>query len=130
MSAVASIDLGDGLSHIATALRVPVLIAAVLILVLCALEVGRFAVEWWRRWRNRRFDLREVVARAAAEPSQATHYARFARSQITARAVLAIGAPSAERGLATERALVDYSSPSNAASTAPACSSAPGRRSG
>ena len=39
----ASIDLGDGLSHIATALRVPVLIAAVVILVLCALECGRFA---------------------------------------------------------------------------------------
>jgi biopolymer transport protein ExbB/TolQ len=105
----ASIDLGDGLSHIATALRVPVLIAAVAILVLCALECGRFAVEWWRRWRNRQFDLRQVVARAVAEPSQAAHYARFTRSPITARAVLAIAAaPPAERGAATERALVDY----------------------
>jgi biopolymer transport protein ExbB/TolQ len=105
----ASIDLGDGLSHIATALRVPVLIAAVVILVLCALEVGRFAVEWWRRWRNRQFDLRQVVAEAVAEPSQAPHYARYARSPIAAHAVLAIAAaPPAERGLATERALVDY----------------------
>jgi biopolymer transport protein ExbB/TolQ len=107
--AAGSIDLGDGLSHIATALRVPVLIAAVVILILCALEVGRFAVEWWRRWRNRRFDLRQVVAEAAAEPSQAAHFASYAGGPIPARAVLAIAAaPPAERGLATERALVDY----------------------
>lgn len=107
--AVAGIDLGDGLSHIATALRVPVLIAAVVILVLCALECGRFAVEWWRRWRNRRFDPRQVVAEAIADPSHAAHYARYARSPITARAILAIAAaPPAERTLATERALVDY----------------------
>jgi biopolymer transport protein ExbB/TolQ len=107
--AVAGIDLGDGLSHIATALRVPVLIAAVVILVLCALECGRFAVEWWRRWRNRRFDLRQVVAEAIADPSHAAHYARYARSPITARAILTIAAaPPAERTLMTERALVDY----------------------
>jgi biopolymer transport protein ExbB/TolQ len=105
----AGIDLGDGLSHIATALRVPVLIAAVVILILCALECGRFAVEWWRRWRNRRFDLRQVVAEAIAEPSHAAHYARYARSPVTARAILAIAAaPPDDRTLATERALVDY----------------------
>jgi biopolymer transport protein ExbB/TolQ len=105
----AGIDLGDGLSHIATALRVPVLIAAVVILILCALECGRFAVEWWRRWRNRRFDLRQVVAEAIAEPSHAAHYARYARSPITARAILTIAAaPPADRTIATERALVDY----------------------
>lgn len=105
----AAIDLGDALSHLATALKVPVLIAAILALLLCALEAGRFAVEWWRRWRNRHFDLGEVVARALAEPGNAAHYARFARSPITARAVLAIaGAPPAERTAATEHALVDY----------------------
>jgi biopolymer transport protein ExbB/TolQ len=107
--AVAGIDIGDGLSHIATALRVPVLIAAVVILILCALECGRFAVEWWRRRRNRRFDLRQVVAEAIADPSHAAHYARYARSPITARAILAIAAaPAADRTLVTERALVDY----------------------
>ncbi|HEY2477995.1 MAG TPA: MotA/TolQ/ExbB proton channel family protein [Solirubrobacterales bacterium] len=105
----ASIDLGDALSHIATALRVPMLIAAVVVLLLCALELGRFAVEWWRRWRNRQFDLGEVVARAIAEPAHAAHYARYARNAITAHAVLAIaGAPAADRGAATEHALVDY----------------------
>ncbi|HEY0278045.1 MAG TPA: MotA/TolQ/ExbB proton channel family protein [Solirubrobacterales bacterium] len=106
---LASIDLGDGLSHIATVLRVPVLIAAVVLLILCALEVGRFAVEWWRRWRNRRYDLREVVASAIADPSQAAHYAGYARSPIAACAVLAIAAaPPADRAAATERALVAY----------------------
>lgn len=105
----ATIDLGDALSHIATALRVPVLIAAVAILLLCALESGRFAVEWWRRWRNRHFDLGEIVAQAIAEPSHAGHYARYARNSITACAVIAIaGAPAAERTTATEHALVDY----------------------
>jgi biopolymer transport protein ExbB/TolQ len=105
----AALDLGDALSHIATALRVPVLIAAVVLLLLCALELGRFAVEWWRRWRNRHFDLGEVVAQAIADPSHAAHYAHYARSPITARAVAAIaGAPAAERTVATEHALVDY----------------------
>ncbi|MGH2938530.1 MAG: MotA/TolQ/ExbB proton channel family protein [Solirubrobacterales bacterium] len=101
----AALDLGDALSHIATALRVPVLIAAVVVLLLCALELGRFAFEWWRRWRNRHFDLGDLVAHAIAEPS----HARYARSPITAHAVATIaGAPAADRGPATERALVDY----------------------
>ena len=105
----AALDLGDALSHIATALRVPVLIAAVVLLLICALELGRFAVEWWRRWRHRRFDLGEVVAQAIADPSHAAHYAHYARSPITARAVAAIAAaPAAARTTATEHALVDY----------------------
>ena len=50
-----------------------------------------------------------MVAEAIADPSHAAHYARYARSPSAARAVLAIAAaPPAERGLATERALVDY----------------------
>ncbi len=126
----ASIDLGDGLSHIATALRVPVLIAAVVILVLCALECGRFAVEWWRRRRNRRFDLRQVVAgRSPTFPRRPLR--RYARSPIAARAVLAIAA--APPPIAPRRPSVPWSntsSPYSAASTAPACWSAPARRSG
>src|SRR6202000_3405027 len=98
----AALDLGDALSHIATALRVPVLIAAVALLLICALELGRFAVEWWRRWRHRRFDLGEVVAQAIADPSHAAHYAHYARSPITARALAAIAAaPAAARTTAT-----------------------------
>jgi biopolymer transport protein ExbB/TolQ len=105
----ASIDLGDALSHVATALRVPVLIAAVVVLLLCALELGRFAVEWWRRYRYRHFALPEIVVRAVAEPTHASHYARYARNSIAAHAVMAIaGASAADRGAATEHALVDY----------------------
>jgi biopolymer transport protein ExbB/TolQ len=105
----AAIDLGDGLSHVATALRVPVLIAAVIALLFCALEAGRFAFEWWRRFRNRQYDVGEIVTHAIADPAHAGHYARYARSPITAHAVMAIAAaPAAERGTATERALVDY----------------------
>ncbi|HEX3736743.1 MAG TPA: MotA/TolQ/ExbB proton channel family protein [Solirubrobacterales bacterium] len=105
----ASIDLGDGLSQIATALRVPVLIAAVVVLLLCALELGRFGIEWWRRHRNRHLDLHEMVAQAIAEPAHAAHYAGYARDPITAQAVMAIAAaPAVDRGAATERALVDY----------------------
>jgi biopolymer transport protein ExbB/TolQ len=106
---IASIDLGDALSHIATALRIPVLIAAVVVLLLCALELGRFGVEWWRRWRNRHFALRDVVARAIAEPTHAGHYAHYARNPIAGRAIVEIAAaPLADRGAATERALISY----------------------
>jgi biopolymer transport protein ExbB/TolQ len=106
---IAALDLGDALSHVATALRVPVLIASVVVLLLCALESGRFAFEWWRRRRNRHFDLGELVAQAVADPSHAGHYARYARGPIAAHAVAAIAAaPPADRGPATERALVDY----------------------
>jgi biopolymer transport protein ExbB/TolQ len=105
----ASIDLGDGLSHIATALRVPVLIAAVAILILCALEVGRFAAERWRRFRRRGYDLRALVAQAIAEPNHAAHYANYAAGPLAGRAIAAIAAaPAAERGAATERALTEY----------------------
>ena len=45
----AAIDLGDALAQIATALRVPVLIAAIVVLLLCALELGRFLTIWRRR---------------------------------------------------------------------------------
>jgi biopolymer transport protein ExbB/TolQ len=105
----ASLDLGDALSHVATALRVPVLIAAVVVLLLCALELGRFGLEWSRRFRHRRFDLARLTAQAIAEPAHAVHYAGYARDAIASHAIVAIaGAPAGERATATERALVDY----------------------
>lgn len=45
------IDLGDALAEIAAALHVPVLLASLFVLVMCAVELGRFAEECWRRWR-------------------------------------------------------------------------------
>jgi biopolymer transport protein ExbB/TolQ len=106
----AAVDLGNGLAEIATALRVPVLIAAVVVLLLCALEVGRFASECWRRRvRTRGFDLDELTRRAIAEPQHAMTYACSAPGPIAARAVVEIATtPALDRARASEHALVRY----------------------
>lgn len=107
---VAAIDLGDALAEIATALRIPVLIAAVVLLLLCALEVGRFGVEYWRRRvRARGSDLRLLTATAIAHPESAYACAYEAPGPIAAEAVVEIAtAPAADRGAETERALARY----------------------
>lgn len=110
MIAAAAIDLGDALAEIATALRVPVLIAAVLALLLCALEVGRFAAELWRRRvRCRHVDLGELTARAIADPQHAFHYAHSAPGAISAAALAEIATtPGADRRAVAEPALTRY----------------------
>lgn len=107
---IAAIDLGDGLAQIATALRVPVLIAAIVVLLLCALELGRFLAEYWRRHvRARTFDLRELTERAIAEPQHAGHFASFAPGAISAAAVVEIATASGpDRGRVGEHALARY----------------------
>ncbi len=108
---IAAIDLGDGLAQIATALRVPVLVAAIVILLLCALELGRFGAEYWRRRvRMRDFNLRELTERAIAEPQHAAHYASLAPSAIAAEAVIQIAAAAHGAGgaRAAEHALARY----------------------
>jgi biopolymer transport protein ExbB/TolQ len=103
----AAIDLGDALAQIATALRVPVLIAAIAVLLLCALEVGRFAVEYWRRRVSMRgVDLGELAARAIAEPQHAGHYAALAPGAAAAGAVVDLAAEAPRAG--AERALARY----------------------
>jgi biopolymer transport protein ExbB/TolQ len=105
-----AIDLGDALAQIATALRVPVLIAAIVVLLLCALELGRFAAEYWRRRvRARGVDLGELTARAVADPQHAFHYAYSAPGAIAATALTEIATvPGPERAVGTERALTRY----------------------
>jgi biopolymer transport protein ExbB/TolQ len=107
---IGAIDLGDGLAEIATALQVPVLVAAIGVLLLCALEVGRFAAEHWRRRvRCRDFDLRELTEQAIAEPRHAAHYASLAPSSIAAKALVEIaGHQGADRARAAEHALARY----------------------
>jgi biopolymer transport protein ExbB/TolQ len=107
---VAAIDLGDGLAEIATALRVPVLIAAIIALLLCTVEAGRFAAEWWRRRiRARDFDLRELTQRAIAEPGHARAYAYNAPGTIAAEALVEIATtPGADRRMISEHALARY----------------------
>ena len=127
----AAIDLGDGLAQIATALRVPVLIAAIAVLLLCALELGRFAAEWWRRRvRMRGYDLGELTARAIAEPQHAGHYAALRAGDAAAGRGRRPRRRRHRAAPATERALARYELACSAASTAPGCSSAPARRSG
>lgn len=107
---VAAIDLGDALAEIATALQVPVLIAAILALLFCALEAGRFAAELWRRRvRARHVDLSELTARAIADPQHAGYYAHSAPGAISAAALVEIATtPGADRAVTTERALSGY----------------------
>lgn len=107
----AAIDLGDALADIATALQVPVLIAAVLVLLLCALELGRFCVELWRRRvRARSTDLAELTARALADPAQAPLYAYSAPGALAAEALVEVAgaAQAADRPATTDRALARY----------------------
>lgn len=102
----AAIDLGGGLAQVATALRIPVLIAAIAVLLLCAVEVGRFAAEWWRRRvRTSRFDLGELASRAIAEPEHAAHYAALAPGTAAASAVIDLAGGPRD---GTERALARY----------------------
>jgi biopolymer transport protein ExbB/TolQ len=108
--AAAAIDLGDALAKIATALQVPVLIAAVLALLFCALELGRFGAELWRRSvRCRHVDLGELTARAIADPQHASYYAYSAPGAISAAALSEIATASGpDRAVSTERALSRY----------------------
>jgi biopolymer transport protein ExbB/TolQ len=107
----AAIDLGDALADIATALRVPVLLAAVLILLFCAVELGRFGGELWRRRvRARHIDLRELTSQAIADPAHASRYAFSAPGAIAAETLteVAFAAHDPQRAKATERALAHY----------------------
>jgi len=107
---IAAIDLGDGLAQLATALRVPVLLAAIVVLLLCALELGRFGAEYWRRRvRNRGFDLREITRKAIADPGHADAYAYGAPGAFAAEAVVELAtAPGADRDQEREYALAHY----------------------
>lgn len=104
------IDLGNALAEIATALRVPVLLAAAFVLLLCAFELGRFGAELYRRrWRCRRFDLAANLAAAIADPANVAAYAARAPSGFAERAVFEIvEAVIAGRYAAVEHALANY----------------------
>jgi len=105
----AAIDLGDALAQIATALQVPVLIAAIVALLLCALECGRFVAEYWRRRvRSRDVSLRELTERAIVDPEHARGYAYGAPGSLAATAVVELANPAGDRARANEHALARY----------------------
>jgi len=106
---LAEIDLGDALARISQALQVPVLIASIVLLLLCAVEVGRFAMEGYRRWRTPPGTLRAIAAHAMVTPSSAALLSERAPSVISAQAVRDLGAAATVgRSSAVEYALADY----------------------
>ena len=131
---IAALDLGNALADLATALRVPVLIAAIVVLLLCALELGRFGSECWRRRvRARDFDLRRADRagdrRTAAcrllrptAPRRDRRRRRWSRSPPPPAADRDAVQPSTRSPATSWRC--------SGGSTAPACWSAPARRSG
>ncbi len=102
--------LGDALAQIATVLRVPVLIAAIVVLLAGAFEVGRYGSELWRRWRRgREMELSQLVRRAAADPANVAYYAYHAPSAFAEAALTAIvAAVTVGRPEDMEQALVAY----------------------
>ena len=104
-------DLGDALARIASTLRIPVLVAALLVLLASALELGRFLTELVRRGLpGGRTPLAALAHRAEAEPENARELARNAPSRPSEQAVVQLAA-AASRGndkVAAEHALADY----------------------
>jgi biopolymer transport protein ExbB/TolQ len=101
--------IAEALARIASALRTPVLILALLALLLCALEAGRFAVELWTRTRAGRGTLRILVRQALADPAQAAALSRRAPSSFAGEALAQIAhAILAGEQASIEHALADY----------------------
>lgn len=104
-------DLGDALARIASTLRIPVLLAALIVLLASAVELGRFAMELVRRGLpGGRVPLAILAHRAEAEPANARDLARRAPSRPSEDAVVKL-AEAASQGndkTAAEHALADY----------------------
>jgi biopolymer transport protein ExbB/TolQ len=106
---VAADATSSALSGFATALKVPVHLVALLLLVVLAFELGRIAAEAWRRVRPGIGDVEQVAAEAMANPSRASRVARRAPGPLAERAVIELAAAGSTGGAdAIERALADY----------------------
>jgi biopolymer transport protein ExbB/TolQ len=106
---LATDTVSEALSGLAGALRVPVHVTALLLLGLLALELGRIAIEGWRRVRPSAPRLEEIAARALADGSAAAELARRSPGPLAERAVLDLAkAAESERSDAIEYALADY----------------------
>src|SRR5262249_12239236 len=99
--------LADALASVAEALRTPVLVLALLALLVCAVEVGRFAIEAWRRTRASTGALQTIARDAIARPDNAAALSVRAPNAVSAAAVLGL-ARAAQTGSDPEPALVDY----------------------
>jgi biopolymer transport protein ExbB/TolQ len=102
-------DLAEALARIAALLGTPVLVLALLVLLVCAIEAGRFASELWSRARAGRGALRELARQVVASPTRAAVLCQRAPSPFASEALLEIarailGGDSA----GVEHALADY----------------------
>lgn len=101
--------LAEALARIASSLRIPVLILALLVLLVCAVEVGRFAIELVSRARAGRGALRSLARRIVADPVQAAALSARAPSSFSRDALLEIArAVLAGERAGVEHALADY----------------------
>jgi biopolymer transport protein ExbB/TolQ len=106
---LASDQLGEALAHIAQALRIPVLVLALLVLLVCAVEVGRYCTELWSRHRRGRTALLSLARQALADPSRAAALSRAAPSAFAAEAVIELSrARDSGEPDDVEYALADY----------------------
>jgi biopolymer transport protein ExbB/TolQ len=96
----------NALSGFSSALRIPVRVAALILLAVLAFELGRIAIEAWRRVRPGTLPVEQVAARALRAPSDAAVLARLAPGPLTERAVLDLA--GAGDPAAVENALADY----------------------
>ncbi len=102
-------SIAEGLARIASALRTPVLALALLVLLVCALETGRFATELWSRARAGRGSLRTLIRQVMADPTQAAALSQRAPSAFAAEALVEIArATRAGEQASIEHALADY----------------------
>jgi biopolymer transport protein ExbB/TolQ len=110
VSTLATTDpIAEALARIASSLRIPVLILALLVLLVCALELGRFAIELYSRARAGRSALRDLARQVVANPGQAAVLATRAPSAFAREALLEIARTIlAGEHDGIEHALADY----------------------
>jgi biopolymer transport protein ExbB/TolQ len=106
---VAAGGIAEALARIASSLRTPVLILALLVLLVCALETGRFATELWSRTRAGRNALGNLARQVLADPGKAAVLSRRAPSSFAGEALLDMArAILAGEQANIEHALADY----------------------
>jgi biopolymer transport protein ExbB/TolQ len=101
--------VADALSGVASVLEIPVHVAALVLLLVLALELGRAATELWRRHRPGRMPLWAAAREAVAEPRRAAALAATAPTALAGRAVEALGlAVGTGNAKGVEDALTEY----------------------
>jgi biopolymer transport protein ExbB/TolQ len=102
-------SIAEALARIASALRTPVLVLALLVLLICAVETGRFATELWSRTRAGRGALRTLIRQVLADPGQAAALSRRAPTSFAGEALVQIArAILGGESAGIEHALADY----------------------